>query len=51
MAILVRGKTRCPLCGNVIEEGDDVVNFPPIFFNQRRAVWEVNGYFYGQFTS
>jgi hypothetical protein len=28
MAFLFPGKTRCPLCGNVIHEGDAVVAFP-----------------------
>ncbi len=28
MALLLRGKTKCPLCGKTIEEGQEVVAFP-----------------------
>lgn len=35
MAILVRGSTRCPICGEIIAEGDPAVAFPPFVPNQR----------------
>jgi hypothetical protein len=33
MAILLRGKTRCPICRKVIEEGDEAVTFPHFILN------------------
>jgi hypothetical protein len=30
MALLFRGRTRCPLCGQVIQEGDQAVMFAPM---------------------
>jgi hypothetical protein len=29
MAVIIRGKSRCHICGLVIAEGDDVQLFPP----------------------
>jgi hypothetical protein len=34
MAILLIGKTTCPICGKVIEEGDEAVLFPHIILNE-----------------
>lgn len=37
MAILVRGKTKCSLCGEVIKAGEGVVSFPAFIPNPRRC--------------
>ena len=29
MALVIAGKTQCPLCGQVIDEDDEIVMFPP----------------------
>lgn len=34
MAILIRGKTQCPICGGVIEEGDNAALFPHFVLNE-----------------
>jgi hypothetical protein len=34
MAILLCGMSKCPICGNVIEEGDDAVGFPHVVLNE-----------------
>ncbi len=34
MALLLRGITDCPLCGNVIEDADEAVLFPPFVLNE-----------------
>ena len=34
MAIVLYGMTECPICGNVIEEGDDVPPFPHVVLNE-----------------
>lgn len=39
MAILVRGSTRCPICGEIIEEGDPAVTFPPFVANERDRLY------------
>jgi hypothetical protein len=28
MALIFPGKTQCPLCGNSLQQGDDIVSFP-----------------------
>jgi hypothetical protein len=30
MALVIRGKTICHLCGRVIKEGDAIESFPPL---------------------
>jgi hypothetical protein len=35
MAILVRGSTRCPICGEIIAENDPATAFPPFVSNER----------------
>jgi DNA-directed RNA polymerase subunit N (RpoN/RPB10) len=42
MAIVILGKTRCALCGDLLLEGEDVVSFPPLFCNQRDPAWVLN---------
>ena len=42
MAIVILGKTRCALCGRLLLEDEDVVSFPPLFYNQRDPAWVLN---------
>ena len=35
MALLIRGKTKCSLCGEVISDGDEVISFGPFVSNRR----------------
>jgi hypothetical protein len=42
MSILLRGKTRCPICGNVIEEGDEAVLFPHIVLNKKDPLYALS---------
>jgi hypothetical protein len=35
MAIIILGKTNCPLCQKPLLEGDETVAFPPLFANRR----------------
>jgi hypothetical protein len=42
VAILLRGKTRCRICSNVIEERDDVVLFPPFVLNEKNPLHELS---------
>ena len=34
MAIILKGKTTCTLCGNRLEEGQELVSFPPFVANE-----------------
>jgi hypothetical protein len=36
MALIVHNKTRCPLCGEPIGEGDEVVSFPAFLVSGHR---------------
>ena len=38
MGVVILGRTRCPLCGQVLEPGQDVIGFPPLFDNRREAI-------------
>lgn len=42
MAIVIRGSTRCLMCGQVIEEGQAVVAFPPFVANIHDPLWYFN---------
>lgn len=42
MALLVRGRTHCPLCGRIIAAGDPVVSFPPLISNQLDPLFMFN---------
>jgi hypothetical protein len=42
MAILLRGKTRCPICGNVIEEGHEAVLFPHFILNEKNPLYALS---------
>jgi hypothetical protein len=42
MAILLRGKTRCPICGNLIEEGDEAVLFPHFVLNEKDPLYALS---------
>jgi hypothetical protein len=33
MAIIITGKSRCPICNEIINESDDIVMFPPFIQN------------------
>lgn len=39
MAIILRGKTNCPLCGKLLEEGQEIVSFSPFISNDLDALW------------
>jgi hypothetical protein len=34
MAIVIRGKSKCPLCGKLIEEGQEIESFSPFVANE-----------------
>lgn len=42
MAILIYGKTECPLCGKPIWEGQKVVAFSPFVDNELDPLWMFN---------
>lgn len=42
MAILVRGKTECPICGEVIQDGDDVALFPHFVLNEADPLYPLS---------
>ncbi len=42
MAILIAGRTECPLCSAVLHADDDAVAFPPIFLNRLDSTFEVS---------
>jgi len=39
MAIVIGGKSRCPICGNVIKDGQEIVSFPPFVGNELDPLW------------
>lgn len=39
MAIFIVGKTQCPLCEQIIEEGEEIVSFPPFIPNDLDPLW------------
>lgn len=39
MAIIVRGKTKCPLCGQLIKDGEEAVGFPNFVGNELDPLW------------
>jgi hypothetical protein len=42
MAIVIRGKSVCHLCGNVIEPSDAILLFPPALFDPCSALAHLN---------
>jgi len=42
MAILLRGKTTCPICGKVIEEGDEAISFPHFILNEKDPLFALS---------
>ena len=42
MVIVIMGTTECRLCRQVLDEDDDIVCLPPIFFNRRHPAYEVS---------
>ncbi|NMN04859.1 MULTISPECIES: hypothetical protein [unclassified Novosphingobium] len=39
MAIVVRGKTECSVCGDVIAGSDDIVMFPHFIWDEAHPLW------------
>ena len=39
MAIIIRGKSKCTLCGKFLEEGQEVVAFSPFVGNELDPLW------------
>lgn len=39
MAIVIRGKTECPLCGAILAGPDDIVMFPHFIWDQTHPLW------------
>lgn len=42
MAILLVGKTRCPICGNLIKEGEEAVLFPHFVLNEKDPLYALS---------
>ena len=42
MAIMVYGKTKCPLCKKPIQEGQEIVAFSPFVSNELDPLWVFN---------
>jgi hypothetical protein len=42
MALLFYGKTECPLCGKVVNKGQDIVSFPAFVGNELDPLWMFN---------
>lgn len=42
MAILLAGKTRCPMCGNVIAQTDDTFLFPHLILNEKDPLFHLS---------
>jgi len=40
MAVLLRNKTICPMCGRLIEEGEDTSLFPHFILNENDPLYE-----------
>jgi predicted nucleic acid-binding Zn ribbon protein len=40
MALLIRGTTTCPICGKVIEEGEDASLFPHFVLNEKDELYQ-----------
>lgn len=40
MAIIIRGKTKCAGCGELLRDGDEVVSFSPFVSNQLDPLWK-----------
>jgi hypothetical protein len=39
MALIVRGSTRCAVCGEVLQEGDEVVGLPHFAADEGDPYW------------
>lgn len=42
MAIVLRGKTECRICGEVLDEDDEICAFPALISNQADPLFELN---------
>jgi len=40
MAIIIKGTSVCPLCGQVIKESDEIVSFPPFISDELDPLFE-----------
>jgi hypothetical protein len=39
MALLIRGKTRCAICEQVIGDGDNAIGAPPFIADRSHPLW------------
>ena len=39
MALILVGKTKCPLCGNILEDKQETVSFSPFVSNELDPLW------------
>lgn len=39
MAIIIRGKSKCMLCGRLLQQGQDIVSFSPFVGNELDPLW------------
>jgi hypothetical protein len=39
MAIVIRGKTECPLCGSILSDADQIVMFPHFIADRAHPLW------------
>jgi hypothetical protein len=42
MAIVIRGSSLCPLCGNPMLASEDLILFPPFVSNEADPLWKFN---------
>ena len=42
MAILLRGMTKCGVCGEVIQGGDEAILFPYVISNENDPIWRLS---------
>src|SRR5437660_6137761 len=42
MAIVIDGKTKCPICGMLIRQGQEIVPFPAFVSNELDDLWFFN---------
>ena len=42
MSIILLGKTKCPVCAKMLEEGQEFTVFPALISNECDPLWELN---------
>ena len=42
MAIVILGKSKCPICGDVISSQDEIVSFPAFIHDSNHRLWAYN---------